>query len=1175
MPLLKPKHDRPVVAEAAGEAQAAGRAAGEVGAAKPVEGAAEKAAPAGAALSATAAPGGAAAARAAAPGGAASAAKAPASPAPAFEAGAARSSPSSTGFEASFSTPKAPSSIPPHAPPPHRHPRPAAVRAAEQASKPASGGSGQAASRSSRGAASAALPTRTRVVTLKDPTPPPTVEEIESMERKNYATGLLLVAAAGVTYYISVTRRDPLEEAREECVSNWSGTKRACTDRFYEPETEGALAQLVERAHSAGYRLRPVGSAMSPSGAGLSTLGMVSTAHLDAVLAVDEEAMTVTAQAGARVSDVSAALERRGLALETYASVREQTLAGYTQAGCHGTGARVGTADDAVVALSLATPAKGRLELRADDADPGLFRLARLGLGSLGVVQRVTLKVVPLEELEEKTVVETREEVYRRHGERLKRHKYLRYLWIPGQDAVVVVAADPVRRILSEKEREEAGSRAAKKAAEALQTIVAAKGRGKRAEGDQAAADDDLDRSVADGLVHERLEGTVAETVVQKAVGKGKGEQTKADDKDPEAAEPAAAEQGSPAPTAAAEAAAASDASASDAPAHPPRGNVLVRSLRAASAAPGALWHLAGSLRHRAASAPTAVASASAEPAPAAAPATPAGPPPDPLLTALPPALPTTAPEVTESLAALGREAVASPPKGASSAAITVLRHVLEEREAAVQARAAPPAATPSLTSPDGVERSPLAPEGALPSLAELRGALLDLAPLSPAWVARVNAAEVAAWRAASGTRVAPAPQVLAFDCGGEQWVDERAFPVKWWGVESDEDRARAAAEDRGGEGQGLEQRAAAGGADADADAEGSATPPASAAEILPEIAVLSKLEKGETVAADDEADGTQGGGAGAAASAAAGAGAPRPSPPSAPSSSDPDALAEHVSHMQAVSGLPGSPASPAPAAAPAASGPGALGSTPTYDDLDATLELLAATEKLRIPAPAPIEQRWSRGSASPLSPAAGPPGSTHTWIGIVMYAPPHEAGAAGAPEHADGGARPADKGAKRAEGGVGEGAGSGGKHEAAVTAAAAAAAAAAATPAAAPQPSPAGVADSSASSPSPTSAAGAPSASSAPTPVPHSSKLTPSPTRMRAEAAFRNYARVAAATLTERHDATPHWAKLEVPTADTERLWLRQKLQQRYPLGALRAARAELDPRNVLGSPELDKVIG
>jgi L-galactono-1,4-lactone dehydrogenase len=61
--------------------------------------------------------------------------------------------------------------------------------------------------------------------------------------------------------------------------------------------------------------------------------------------------------------------------------------------------------------------------------------------------------------------------------------------------------------------------------------------------------------------------------------------------------------------------------------------------------------------------------------------------------------------------------------------------------------------------------------------------------------------------------------------------------------------------------------------------------------------------------------------------------------------------------------------------------------------DLEYMKDLLEMIEREGIPAPAPIEQRWSAGSSSPMSPVsndgrddAGP--GLHSWIGIIMYLP-------------------------------------------------------------------------------------------------------------------------------------------------------------------------------------------
>jgi len=57
-------------------------------------------------------------------------------------------------------------------------------------------------------------------------------------------------------------------------------------------------------------------------------------------------------------------------------------------------------------------------------------------------------------------------------------------------------------------------------------------------------------------------------------------------------------------------------------------------------------------------------------------------------------------------------------------------------------------------------------------------------------------------------------------------------------------------------------------------------------------------------------------------------------------------------------------------------------------NDMEFMEELLRKIEENNIPAHSPIEQRWSCGSSSPMSPAAGSSESLYTWVGIINYLP-------------------------------------------------------------------------------------------------------------------------------------------------------------------------------------------
>lgn len=67
-------------------------------------------------------------------------------------------------------------------------------------------------------------------------------------------------------------------------------------------------------------------------------------------------------------------------------------------------------------------------------------------------------------------------------------------------------------------------------------------------------------------------------------------------------------------------------------------------------------------------------------------------------------------------------------------------------------------------------------------------------------------------------------------------------------------------------------------------------------------------------------------------------------------------------------------------------------GTTPSglSNDLSYVLELLQQVEARGIPAPGPIEQRWTCGCGSPMSPSyaggANPREKIFTWVGIIMY---------------------------------------------------------------------------------------------------------------------------------------------------------------------------------------------
>jgi L-galactono-1,4-lactone dehydrogenase len=161
------------------------------------------------------------------------------------------------------------------------------------------------------------------------------------------------------------------------------------------------------------------------------------------------------------VGELAEELRKYNLTLENFASINDQSVGGFIQAGCHGTGALVPPVNDQVEGLVLVTPGLGPIRILPGThtfkdtqnevdikiiADDELFSLVKCGLGGLGIVYEVTLRCVPLENLEEVTKVFRLEELKKIHTRLLLENRHVRYMWYPFTDSVVVVTSNPTSK---------------------------------------------------------------------------------------------------------------------------------------------------------------------------------------------------------------------------------------------------------------------------------------------------------------------------------------------------------------------------------------------------------------------------------------------------------------------------------------------------------------------------------------------------------------------------------------------------------------------------------------------------------------------------------------------------------------------------------------------------------
>jgi xylitol oxidase len=166
--------------------------------------------------------------------------------------------------------------------------------------------------------------------------------------------------------------------------TNWAGNVTFQARQIHRPSSVDELCEVV----AASDRLRPLGTTHSFNDIADTTADQVSVAGLPPEIDIDSARATVRVAGGLRYGEVAAHLHRAGWAWANLGSLPHISVAGACATGTHGSGDGNGNLATAVVALDLVTAAGEPVSVD----DP---RGAAVGLGALGVVTHLTLRVVP------------------------------------------------------------------------------------------------------------------------------------------------------------------------------------------------------------------------------------------------------------------------------------------------------------------------------------------------------------------------------------------------------------------------------------------------------------------------------------------------------------------------------------------------------------------------------------------------------------------------------------------------------------------------------------------------------------------------------------------------------------------------------------------------------------
>ncbi|MEJ8637930.1 D-arabinono-1,4-lactone oxidase [Streptomyces sp. MS2.AVA.5] len=176
---------------------------------------------------------------------------------------------------------------------------------------------------------------------------------------------------------------------------NWAGNVSARPAREASPASAEEVADVVRQAAEAGLRVKTAGAGHSFTAVAATDGLLIRPDLLTGIRHIDRTAMTVTVESGTPLKRLNAALAREGLSLTNMGDIMEQTVAGATSTGTHGTGRESASIAAQIRGLELVT-ADGSLLTCSEKERPEVFAAARIGLGALGVITAITFAVEPI-----------------------------------------------------------------------------------------------------------------------------------------------------------------------------------------------------------------------------------------------------------------------------------------------------------------------------------------------------------------------------------------------------------------------------------------------------------------------------------------------------------------------------------------------------------------------------------------------------------------------------------------------------------------------------------------------------------------------------------------------------------------------------------------------------------
>jgi len=214
-------------------------------------------------------------------------------------------------------------------------------------------------------------------------------------------------------------------------IRNWAGNAACLPLRVEHPASTDEVSAAVAEAHREKQRVKVIGAGHSFTPAAMTSGVLLSLDRMRSVRHVDAARGRVTVDAGITLRTLADELDAVGLAMPNLGDINVQSLAGAISTATHGTGRALGNLATTVVGIEL-VDGTGEVVSCDEHTDPELLRIARVGVGALGVVTALTLQCVPAFNLHARETIEQLDDVLADIDAFTRSADHAELYWMPG-----------------------------------------------------------------------------------------------------------------------------------------------------------------------------------------------------------------------------------------------------------------------------------------------------------------------------------------------------------------------------------------------------------------------------------------------------------------------------------------------------------------------------------------------------------------------------------------------------------------------------------------------------------------------------------------------------------------------------------------------------------------------